>query len=130
MESRGGKNRANWLPMGSDPPTGLQPSKNIKDSDGGPIVGEEGMVTSILEAFDLIYLATLIKLITKKTNKRAAVLYYSDNPPKFLLYWVNLKFSYCYKFIVVFLFMSILHPYLRRRLFLYQFSWEDPLCLS
>ena len=62
MGSRGGKNRDNWLPMGSDRPTGLQPAKNIKDYDGGPIVVEEGMVTSILEAFDLIYLTTLIKL--------------------------------------------------------------------
>ena len=59
-------------------------SQKIKDCDGGPIVGEEGAVTSIHEAFDLFYTYTLIKLITKKTNQMVAILFSSDNPPNFL----------------------------------------------
>ena len=73
-EIRGGKHRSDWLPMGLEAPAVLLPAKNIKDYDGGLIVGWEGAVTSILEAFDLFYPATLIKLITKKTNQRVEIL--------------------------------------------------------
>ena len=55
MEIRGRNHRANWIPMGSDPPSGLPPAENIKVYNGGPVVGEEGAVTSILENFDLFY---------------------------------------------------------------------------
>ena len=48
-------------------------------------------MTSILEDCDIFYPAMLIKIITEKTNQRAAILFYSDNPPNFLLDWVNLK---------------------------------------
>ena len=48
-------------------------TKNIKDYDGGPMVGWEGVVTSIIDDFDLFYPDTLIKLITKKTNQRVDI---------------------------------------------------------
>ena len=68
-------------------------------------MGEKGAVTSIIEAFDLFYPATLIKLIKNNTNHMAVILFSSNNPPKFLLDWINLTLLECYEFIVMLLFM-------------------------
>ena len=68
MESSDGKHRANQLLMVSETPDGLPPEKHIKDYDGGPILGEEKVVTSILEVFDLFYPTTIIRIITRNTN--------------------------------------------------------------
>ena len=91
--------------MGSDTLSGLPLAENVKEYDGGPIVGEEGAVTSIIESFDLFYPVTLIKLITKKKNQRAAIISSSYNPPNLLLNRVHSTFLECYEFIVVLLFI-------------------------
>ena len=80
--------------------------ENIKNHKGSPIVPDGVDGASILDAFDLFFPISLITLIVRKTNQRAAILSSRDNLPKFMLDWFNVMNSEFYVFLVLFLFMS------------------------